>query len=212
MGGSSLNFGNTLYVPPTAFFTDPQWGHIADWERELAPHYDQAQRVLGVRPNPTTTARDVHLKAAAQKMGVGHTFRTTPVAVFFGDGQDGDGSHTAKPGGEAADPYFGGHGPARRACIECGKCMTGCRHGAKNTLTENYLHLAKRGGAEVHPLTTATRITVLGEGYTVHTRRTDRGRSRATASRAARRVTYSASPCPLTSSAAARSATAPAPA
>lgn len=29
--------------------------------------------------------------------------------------------------------------------------MTGCRHGAKNTLNENYLHLAEKAGAVVHP-------------------------------------------------------------
>ena len=31
-----------------------------------------------------------------------------------------------------------------RGCIECGECMTGCRHGAKNTLVKNYLYLAER--------------------------------------------------------------------
>jgi cholesterol oxidase len=178
VGGGSLNFANTLYVPPTPFFTDAQWGHITDWEGELAPHYDQAKRMLGVRPNPTTTDQDVHLKAAAEKMGVGDTFHTTPVGVFFGDGEDSDGSCSAAPGTEVDDPYFGGAGPRRRACIECGECMTGCRHGAKNTLAANYLHLAERGGAEILPLTTVTRITVRGDTYTVHTRRTDRGRSR----------------------------------
>ena len=29
--------------------------------------------------------------------------------------------------------------------------MTGCRHNAKNTLAKNYLYLAERAGAEVHP-------------------------------------------------------------
>ena len=39
--------------------------------------------------------------------------------------------------------------------------MTGCRHGAKNTLLQNYLYLAERGGAQVHPLTTVTAIRPL---------------------------------------------------
>lgn len=34
------------------------------------------------------------------------------------------------------DPYFGGAGPARTGCIECGECMTGCRHGAKTPLVK----------------------------------------------------------------------------
>jgi cholesterol oxidase len=37
--------------------------------------------------------------------------------------------------------------------------MTGCRHGAKNTLNENYLHLAERAGAVIHPMTTVVDLT-----------------------------------------------------
>ncbi|MEO3974146.1 GMC family oxidoreductase [Streptomyces sp. CAU 1734] len=159
VGGGSLNYANTLYVPPPAFFLDPQWKDITDWRAELKPYYDQAQRMLGVRLNPTMTPSDVHLKAAAEAMGVGDTFHRAPVGVFFGDGEDADGSVRAAPGRQAEDPYFGGTGPSRRACRECGECMTGCRHGAKNTLNENYLHLAERAGAEVHPMTTAVTLT-----------------------------------------------------
>ncbi|MFE7189116.1 GMC oxidoreductase [Kitasatospora sp. NPDC057541] len=176
VGGGSLNYANTLYVPPKAFFEDRQWRHITDWQEELAPFYDQARRMLGVRLNPTVTPSDVHLRAAAERMGVGDTFHMAPVGVFFGDGQDGDGTAKAAPGAEVADPYFGGAGPARRACVECGECMTGCRHGAKNMLTENYLYLAERGGAEIHPLTTVARIRERDGGFAVDVRRTD-GRS-----------------------------------
>ncbi|MQS12629.1 GMC family oxidoreductase [Streptomyces kaniharaensis] len=173
VGGGSLNYANTLYVPPKAFFEDRQWRHITDWQQELAPFYDQAQRMLGVRLNPTVTPSDVHLKAAAERMGVADTFHMAPVGVFFGDGEDAGGRAKAAPGDEVADPYFGGAGPARKACVECGECMTGCRHGAKNMLTENYLYLAEKGGAEIHPLTTVARIRELGEGYAVDVRRTD---------------------------------------
>ncbi|MFB6892727.1 GMC oxidoreductase [Kitasatospora sp. NPDC056327] len=173
VGGGSLNYANTLYVPPKAFFEDRQWSHITDWEEELAPFYDQARRMLGVRLNPTVTPSDVHLRAAAERMGVGDTFHMAPVGVFFGDGGDAGGTVRAAPGEEVADPYFGGAGPSRRACVECGECMTGCRHGAKNMLTENYLYLAERGGAEIHPLTTVARIRERGEGFAVDVRRTD---------------------------------------
>ncbi|MFB7592631.1 GMC family oxidoreductase N-terminal domain-containing protein [Streptomyces sp. NPDC056169] len=174
VGGGSLNYANTLYVPPKPFFDDPQWKDITDWQDELRPYYDQAQRMLGVRLNPTTTPSDVHLKAAAQAMGIGDTFHMAPVGVFFGDGDDADGTAKAKPGAEVADPYFGGAGPARRACTECGECMTGCRHGAKNTLNENYLHLAEKAGATVHPMTTVVTVTEDSRGgYAVQTLPTD---------------------------------------
>ncbi|MFI5754253.1 GMC oxidoreductase [Streptomyces sp. NPDC051569] len=159
VGGGSLNYANTLYVPPAAFFDDPQWASITDWEQELKPYYDQARRMLGVRLNPTMTPSDVHLKAAAEAMGVGDSFHLAPVGVFFGDGEDADGRAKGGPGTEVADPYFGGAGPSRNACTECGECMTGCRHGAKNTLNENYLHLAERAGAVIHPMTSVIAIT-----------------------------------------------------
>ncbi|MCX5268434.1 GMC oxidoreductase [Streptomyces sp. NBC_00199] len=183
VGGGSLNYANTLYVPPKPFFDDPQWRGITDWQEELRPYYDQARRMLGVRLNPTTTPSDVHLKAAAERMGVGDTFHMAPVGVFFGDGEDADGTAKAKPGEQVDDPYFGGAGPSRKACTECGECMTGCRHGAKNTLNENYLHLAERAGAVVHPLTTVVSVTDDSQGgYAVATLPTDerrRGRAKA---------------------------------
>jgi cholesterol oxidase len=193
VGGGSLNYANTLYVPPKAFFEDPQWRDITDWQDELRPYYDQARRMLGVRLNPTTTPSDVHLKAAAERMGVGDTFHMAPVGVFFGDGQDADGSARARPGEEVPDPYFGGAGPSRRACSECGECMTGCRHGAKNTLNENYLHLAEKAGAVVHPLTTVVSVTDDSRGgYAVATLPTDRRRKGQGRTFTARRVVLAA--------------------
>ncbi|WP_069762880.1 GMC oxidoreductase [Streptomyces sp. LUP47B] len=170
VGGGSLNYANTLYVPPKPFFEDPQWRDITDWQEELTPYYDQARRMLGVRLNPTMTPSDVHLKAAAERMGVGDTFHMAPVGVFFGDGEDADGAAKAEPGEQVNDPYFGGAGPARKACTECGECMTGCRHGAKNTLNENYLYLAEKAGAVVHPLTSVVSVTDDSQGgYAVAT-------------------------------------------
>ena len=144
VGGGSLVYANTLYVPPTEFFEDPQWSGITDWERELAPFYDQATRMLGVTTVPHRTPLDDVFAEVAQDMGVGHTFPLTPVGVFFGE----------EPGKTVPDPFFGGVGPARSGCQECGSCMTGCRHNAKNTLPKNYLGLAEAAGAVVHPLTT----------------------------------------------------------
>ncbi len=167
VGGGSLNYANTLYVPPDPFFNDPQWKHITDWRAELMPHYEQAQRMLGVVQNPTFTDADKVMKEVADDMGVGDTFVPTPVGVFFGP----DGTKT--PGKTVADPYFGGAGPNRTGCIECGSCMTGCRYGAKNTLVKNYLGLAESAGAQVHPMTTVTRFKQRPDGVwevkTAHT-------------------------------------------
>lgn len=167
VGGGSLVYANTLYEPPDTFFNDPQWSHITDWKSELAPHYDQAKRMLGVVENPVTTAADRVLKEVAEDMGIGHTYRRTPVGVYFGDADTG-------PGQTVPDPFFGGAGPERQACTLCGECMTGCRAGAKNTLVKNYLYLAEKAGAEVHPLTTVTKVNKIDGGYEVETQRTGR--------------------------------------
>ena len=167
VGGGSLNYANTLYVPPEPFFNDAQWRDITDWRAELMSHYDQAQRMLGVVTNPTFTDADRIMKEVAEDMGVGDTFVPTPVGVFFGP----DGEKT--PGKTVADPYFGGAGPDRTGCIECGSCMTGCRYGAKNTLLKNYLGLAERAGAQVHSLTMVTGFEQRPDGlWEVHTVRT----------------------------------------
>jgi cholesterol oxidase len=161
VGGGSLVYANTLYRPDEAFYDDPQWRAVTDWRAELAPAFDLASRMLGVTQNPTTTPSDVAMKAVADELGVGHTFTLTPVGVFFGE----------RPGDEVDDPYFGGAGPRRTGCIECGECMTGCRHGAKNTLVKNYLWFAERLGAEVRPLTTVTGLREVPGGWQVETAR-----------------------------------------
>ncbi|MCF8603983.1 GMC family oxidoreductase [Gordonia sp. HY442] len=166
VGGGSLNYANTLYKPSTPFFTDPQWSHITDWDAELTPHYEQARRMLGVVTNPTFTNSDVIIKEVAEDMGVGDTFGPTPVGVFFGEKAGGQGS----PGQTVPDPYFGGAGPDRTACTECGACMTGCRVGAKNTLMKNYLGLAERNGAQIIDRTTVDGLIKNSDGsWTVST-------------------------------------------
>ncbi|WP_435121017.1 FAD-dependent oxidoreductase [Amycolatopsis thermoflava] len=174
VGGGSLVYANTLYEPPARFYADPQWAHITDWRDELAPYYDQAKRMLGVTQYPGTTRADRVLREVAEDMGIAHTFRPTPVGVLFATGDQ-------KPGQEVPDPFFGGAGPSRRTCLNCGSCMTGCRHGAKNTLVKNYLHLAERAGAVVHPLTTVVDVRPRpGGGYEVTTVRTGSRRRRRT--------------------------------
>jgi cholesterol oxidase len=153
VGGGSLVYANTLYRPLKAFYADRQWSHITDWESELAPHYDQASRMLGVVENPTITPSDEVMRKVAADMGVADSYHHTPVGVFFD-----------RPGETVPDPFFGGAGPARTGCTECGACMTGCRVGAKNTLVKNYLHLAEHAGAQIVPLTTVTALRPRAQG------------------------------------------------
>ena len=156
VGGGSLGYANTLYVPPKAFFKDPQWADMNDWESALEPHYAEAQRMLGVVQNPHEDPADQLLRELGEELGVGDTYKKTPVGVFFG-GEGGAGI-------TVPDPFFGGEGPDRTGCRLCGRCMVGCPHGSKNTLVKNYLYLAERRGARVTPERTVVDIRPLGDG------------------------------------------------
>ena len=154
VGGGSLVYANTLYTPPDSYFNDPQWNSITDWKSELTPWYDLAHRMLGVTENPYFSHSDAAMKDAADEMGVGHTFKMAPLGIYFGDGTNKS----------VKDPFFGGLGPDRNGCTQCGACMTGCRFNAKNTLPKNYLGLAESAGAEVFPLHTVTQIAQSADG------------------------------------------------
>ena len=161
VGGGSLGYANTLLTPPAPFFQDPQWAEMADWETALAPHYETAKRMLGAVRNERVTPADRVLKEVAEATDCAHTFRMQDVGVFFGE-----------PEVTVPDPYFDGRGPDRTGCHHCGGCMVGCRHGAKNTLDKNYLHLAQGLGVEIFSETTASRIRPTEDGYAVDTHRT----------------------------------------
>ena len=56
--------------------------------------------MLGVVTNPCDGPVEQVMRQVADDLGVGDTFRRTPVGVFFGP-----------PGERVPDPYFGGDGP-----------------------------------------------------------------------------------------------------
>jgi cholesterol oxidase len=165
VGGGSLVYANTLYRPPTTFFKTGSWAKVADWQKLLDPYFNQAERMLGVEINPFESNSDRAVKKVADRMGFGNTYRMTPLGIFFGA------KKKLAEGTTVDDPYFGGKGPSRTSCINCGECMTGCRHGAKNTLVKNYLYLAEAAGAEVIADTTVTDIQEVNDGsYLISTR------------------------------------------
>jgi cholesterol oxidase len=165
VGGGSLGYANTLYVPPRAFFDDPQWSGLGDWQAELAPHYAEAERMLGVVTYDEDDPADQILKRLGEHLGVQDTYAKTRVGVFLGE-----------PGETVPDPYFDGEGPERTGCTRCGRCMVGCPVGAKNTLPKNYLWFAERRGAQVIAEREVVDVRPIGapdgsEGYEVVTER-----------------------------------------
>jgi cholesterol oxidase len=188
VGGGSLGYANTLYVPPTEFFQDPQWSDLEDWETTLAPHYAEAQRMLGVVEVEPDDPADQLLRELGDHLDVAETYTKTPVGVYFGNA-----------GETVADPYFGGEGPDRTGCMACGRCMVGCPHGAKNTLVKNYLWLAERRGVKIEPERMVTEVRPLGatdgsDGYAVTSERSGLLPGRGKRTIRARGVVFAAGP------------------
>jgi cholesterol oxidase len=152
VGGGSLGYANVLELPSAETFATPSWNEPHDWGSILAPHYETARRMLGVTTNPCLWQADHTMREIASSLGQESTFRPTEVGVFFGS-----------EGQTVPDPYFGGTGPSRAGCIQCGGCMVGCRYNAKNTLPKNYLYFAEKGGAKILPETKVIAIAPLVE-------------------------------------------------
>jgi cholesterol oxidase len=165
VGGGSQVFAGVLLRPPSATFAAVSWPRGAaserlDWQQALVPHYAAAERMLGAGANPARGLQDHWLQRTAEALGVGHTFAgIESQAIYFGQR------------GEGVDPYFDGAGPVRHGCKHCGECLAACRHGAKNSVDQNYLYLAEKLGAQVWPETTVTGIEPQADGsYRVPTR------------------------------------------
>ena len=114
-GGGSLIYPNTRPRPAPDFFRAPGWSDLADWKRELEPHYATAQRMLGATEVPELSPADQALERTASAVGRGAEFAPTRVGVYFGE-----------PGLEAPDPYFDGAGPPRTGCTSCGGGFQPC--------------------------------------------------------------------------------------
>jgi cholesterol oxidase len=161
VGGGSLVYAAVLLKPRAGFYEDPAWrGLNPDWEAELAPHYETAQKMLGVAINPHHGIQDDWLRETATRMGAQDSFAAVPQGIYF-----------ANPGQPRPDPFFQGQGPTRQGCTQCGRCITGCAHGAKNSLDKNYLYLAQQLGVQVIAECQVTHLEKIGAaGFLVHRR------------------------------------------
>ena len=160
VGGGSLVFGGVLLRPSAACYQDTAWQESApDWKEKLSPHFDTAERMLGLTTNPDFGVQDQYLKQTAEKLGCGESFSNVPSAIYYGEA-----------GQEDPDPFFDRQGPARTGCTRCVECLSGCRYGAKNSLDKNYLYLTQTQGATLHTEQRIRAIRRHNEGhYTVET-------------------------------------------
>jgi cholesterol oxidase len=159
LGGGSLGYANVLEIPTDETFATPAWNQNVKWGEALKEHYTTARKMLGAARNPQLWKADDVLKQMADERGMGHTFRATDVGAYFGEAKV-----------TVPDPFFGGEGPERAGCLQCGGCMVGCRYNAKNTLPKNYLYFAEKMGAEIKSeveVINVERLTFNVQQYTI---------------------------------------------
>lgn len=165
VGGGSTVYGGVLYRAKPEFFDSPQWRSLGRWDQRLQPHFETAERMLGVTRVPFDSPHQQLAREMAQHFGSADKFARANAGVFFGE-----------PGKTVPDPYFGGAGPDRTGCTRCGACMVGCRVGAVNSLLQNYLWFAEKRGVQILEEREVVDVTVLGaadgsDGYRVVTQR-----------------------------------------
>ncbi len=137
VGGGSVVYAGVLLHPTPEAWQAPGWTATGvDWQGELAEHFGVAADMLGRQVNPDVGAQDRWLESAARSMGVDSTFGPTPQGISFAD------------------------------CVRCGACITGCPHGAKNSIDRTYLAVAESLGARVSPRSKVLRMArIVGGGW-----------------------------------------------
>ncbi|MEO3784525.1 GMC family oxidoreductase [Actinocorallia sp. B10E7] len=182
LGGGSLIYANVLLRKDEKWFVHEQalpeggYEHWPVTRTDLEPHYEAAERMIGVQCYPTEhepysrTGKTQAMQDAAAQLGL-EWFRP-PLAISFG-------THTGavpRPREPLAEqPYPNLHGVLRTTCRLCGECDIGCNDGAKNSLDHTYLSAAAHRGADLRTLTEVKGIRLRdGGGYLVDHVRHDR--------------------------------------
>lgn len=186
LGGGSLIYANVLIRKPDEWFVEqlPD-GTYRRWpiaRRDLEPHYDEVERVLGAQKYPlhvepyASTSKTLAFRAAARSLNL--HWELPNLAVSFAP-EPGAAPMPAMP---IQEPLPNLHGRVRQTCRLCGECDIGCNYGSKNTLDYTYLSLAAR--ARPHPCEILTNCEVKAfrperRGYSVEFVRHDPERPRA---------------------------------
>lgn len=135
LGGTSLINANVSLKAVPGVWADPRWPGqvIADLPTLVEAGYQAAWEMLRPNPYPDDYPRIAKLEAlgaSAASIGDGKNFYRPPINVTFRDG-------------------LSPAGVPQKACINCGDCVSGCNHWAKNTTLMNYLPDAWNHGAEI---------------------------------------------------------------
>jgi len=153
LGGGSLINAGVLARPEKAVFERGPWPGQVEYGA-LEPYFKKVEEMLGAATLPgSAPAKVMALGELAARIDGARSTRAK-IAVTFKDGKNDIGVDQA-------------------TCLQCADCMTGCNHGAKNTLAMNYLPLAKRREARLFTGVTVDTIDGSDEAWTLALEFTD---------------------------------------
>ncbi|QDV22966.1 GMC family oxidoreductase N-terminal domain-containing protein [Aureliella helgolandensis] len=155
LGGGSLINASVAYRPNRDVFCQAAWPVPLRSREVLDPYYELAEFELGVEREPW----DHTAKMRAQRMAVE---RLAASGAHF------EPARLAIQRASAELPVLNRQGMRQRGCTDCGDCLTGCNVGAKNTLANNYLPLARRAGCEIFTQTEVHRLEKCGDYYRIY--------------------------------------------
>jgi cholesterol oxidase len=147
LGGTSLINANVALKADRRVFDDERWPAPLRGGRDplLRRGYDDARHMLGSRRYPNDAPELRKLSSLARSgEALGHPVKRPRINVTFEAGMNAAGIHQA-------------------ACTGCGNCVTGCNHGAKNTVLMNYLPDAHAHGAEIFTTTEVWAVERAGD-------------------------------------------------
>lgn len=154
LGGTSLVNANVALRAEPRVFEDARWPKALkdDYATLLEAGYQRAEEMLKPNPYPSDGFPRLPkldaLELSAKSLGV--KFYRAPINVNF----------TVNGPNHV--------GVNQQPCANCGDCVTGCNHAAKNTLIMNYLPDAKNHGAEIYTQVDVRSVAPSGDGWLIY--------------------------------------------
>ena len=139
LGGTSNINASVAIRPEAEVFRQPRWPEALRDMQVLDPYYERAAQELSLSRSSFDQTHKVRARRrAAERLSTDpRFFDLSPLSVMY------DHRHVDQQ-------MRNRQGMIQRPCTNCGDCITGCNVGAKNTLSHNYLPIAKWNGTEMY--------------------------------------------------------------
>ncbi len=162
MGGSGLGGGSLINAsialrPHKEVFQQARWPTALRNVEVLGPYYDRIAKAMSLSRTPFDQVPKVRARrlAAERLSNNPNFFDRSNISVMY------DYRHLD-------DQLRNPQGMIQRPCTLCGDCINGCNVGAKNTLTMNYLPMARHNGTEMFTQVEVNSIEKMEGYYRVH--------------------------------------------